>query len=601
MVGKSNFKVGRTLYAPGLFYTIAAMLSFQEYASEKRILELLIKERAKVALKGKLKNISLITTSQKINTNTTLTIPELISTIMPPRNLWHRPSYSDRMKGSGTKDKRRKRILVRSITLTIKNHRKTPDKYPYLKRLDEFIQTIRQEILNDGPLYFNSISIMGKKKKVNQDGVTILRPICVFNSLEEKLLIALASKYLSEIFDPLLHEEILSYRPLRYYHNSEQLVLTDRDNAIKNLHDYRNRFSKRTKYVAECDILKYFDTINHDVIRRCFAGFAKKIKDIHPEFDYSRVERIVEAYLNSYSFYNNIVVENERLMQQPKPCKYEIPDQELFIERGCYSMQEFIESQSKIGIPQGGALSVLMSNVVLSTIDRESILKYPDIERFFSRYGDDIMLIHPSKERCKALIDSYCKQLTKNKLLYHEFISVADKQFRRTNGATRSILWDQKSRSPFLWGRCNREEEAVDWIGFLGYEMRYTGEVRMRRSSLNDKFKNIKRKYYSGAKTKIAKGQDQFKKGDIDTAVLNRIEKFAGEGFREAKSLTKNKYSITQAQKLNKYTSRHLFRLLYKIAARNNVDKDTLNMWWQMAKKNGCMNYIKTLGNKPNY
>jgi hypothetical protein len=131
--------------------------------------------------------------------------------------------------------------------------------------------------------------------------------------------------------------------------------------------------------------------------------------------------------------------------------------------------------------------------------------------------------------------------------------------------------------------------------------MRYTGEVRMRRSSLNDKFKNIKRKYYSGAKTKIAKGQDQFKKGDIDTAVLNRIEKFAGEGFREAKSLTKNKYSITQAQKLNKYTSRHLFRLLYKIAARNNVDKDKLNMWWQMAKKNGCMNYIKTLGNKPNY
>jgi hypothetical protein len=41
--------------------------------------------------------------------------------------------------------------------------------------------------------------------------------------------------------------------------------------------------------------------------------------------------------------------------------------------------------------------------------------------------------------------------------------------------------------------------------------------------------------------------------------------------------------------------------LLYKIAARNNVDKDKLNMWWQMAKKNGCMNYIKTLGNKPNY
>ena len=34
------------------------MLSFIEYASEERILELLIKERVKIALKGKLKGVS---------------------------------------------------------------------------------------------------------------------------------------------------------------------------------------------------------------------------------------------------------------------------------------------------------------------------------------------------------------------------------------------------------------------------------------------------------------------------------------------------------------------------------------------------------------
>ena len=572
------------------------MQSFSEYASEKRILELLIKERAKVALKGKLKEVSSAMVAQKIDEDTTLTIPELISTLMPPRNLWHRPCHHDRMKGNGTKEKRRKRVLVRSITLTIRNHRKTPDKYPYLLRLDEFIQSIRQEILNEGPLSFNSISIMGRKKKVDSDGVTILRPLCVFNSLKEKLLIALASKYLTEIFDPLLHEEVLSYRPLRHYHNSKQLVLTDRDNAIDNLQSYRSRFRNRAMYVAECDIQKYFDTINHDVIRRCFADFARRIKEYNPEFDYSGVERIVEAYLNSFSFYKNVAVENENFVKMSKTCKYEIPDRELFIERGCYTEQEFLESQSKIGIPQGGALSVLMSNVVLSTVDNESILENPDMNRFFSRYGDDIMLIHPSRETCQKLIDKYCDVLTRNKLLYHEFISVADKRFRRANGGTRPLLWDQKSRSPFLWGRRVGEDESVDWIGFLGYEVRYTGEVRMRRSSMDEKFKNIKRKYHSGIKTKVAKGTDDFKKGNLETAVLNRIEKFVGEGFRESKSLTRNKYSITQALKLNKYTGRNLYKLLKEIAVHNNVSRRELRQWWQIAREKGCMNYLRTLG-----
>lgn len=575
------------------------MLSFQEYASEKRILELLIKERVKVALKCQLQNISPVTTAHRADLGVDLTIPELISRLMPPRDSWRRPHYSDRMKGDGTKDKKRKRVLVRSITLTIQYHRKNATQYPYLKRLDDFIASLRQQILDQAPLNFTSIKIFGEKKKVRPDGVVILRPLCVFDSLTEKLLIALASKYLSEVFDPLLHEEILSYRPLRHYHNSEQLVLTDRDNAIRNLHDYRLRNRFRAKYVAECDIQKYFDTINHDVIRRCFAAFAQRTKEKHPDFDYSSVGRIVEAYLNSFSFYKNVVVENERLMQSAPPSMFEFPDKELFLRRGCYSEQEFEVSLDKIGIPQGGALSVLMSNVVLSTIDSESVLKYPDVNRFFCRYGDDIMLLHTSKQRCKAFIDDYCAALTRNKLLYHEFVSVADERFRYPNGATRPLLWDQKSRSPFLWGRSNTDGESVDWIGFLGYEMRYTGEVRIRRSSLSDKFKTIKSKYRSGAKTKIARGEENFKRFEnMEAAILNRIEKFAGEGLSSVKSLTVNKYSVTQALKLNQYASRHLYRLLYKIARRNNLSRQELEQWWQRAKDRGCINYTKTI-NRP--
>lgn len=566
------------------------MQSFIEYASEKRILELLIKERVKVALKGKLISLSPVVIARNAQQERNLTITEQIFMLMPPRDTWCRPQKRDRVQGNGDK-KSSKQVLTRSLALTIKRDRKNSAVHSYLQRLDFFIAIIRKDICGEAPLEFNSIKIVGKKKKVDSDNVTILRPICVFESLREKLLIALASKYLSEVFDPLLHDEILSYRPLRKYHNSNELVLTDRDNAIENLQEYRNLHKRQNIYVAECDIQKYFDTINHDVIRNCFSKFAEKARALYPEFEYRSVKRVLDAYLDSYSFYKNILVENEKLLQSGLPRKYESPKEELFYERGCYTREEFRNSTDKIGIPQGGALSGLISNVVLCTVDNESVLAKPDRNRFFCRYGDDIILMHTSRAECERLINGYCNALTEKKLLYHDFVSVAAPDLRKPNGSVRPALWDQKSRSPFLWGRYNEEKEQVDWIGFLGYEVRYTGEVRIRRSSLNDKFKSIRRKYYAGAKTLIAKG---LYKHDIKKEILNRIDRFKSEGLTTAKSLNYNKYCTAQVLKLDGYACKQLYRLLYKIACKNNLTSEELAFWWEKAKELGCINYRLT-------
>ena len=574
------------------------MLSFVEYASEQRILELLIKERVKIALKGKLKGVSTDRIINRAECGEVLTTTEQVFTIMPARNSWHRPRKQERRLNSGEESKSHKQILTRSIAITIQQHRKLKTPPQYLKNLDAFVSSLREDICSCEPITFNSIKIIGKKKKVNSEGVEILRPICVFESLREKLLIALASKYLTEVFDCLLHEEILSYRPLRKYHGSETPVLTDRDNAIQNIHAYRKSHRCGTLYVAECDIQKYFDTINHDVIRQCFKAFADKVKALDANFDYSQVGRIVEAYLNSYSFYRNVESINEEIRVRNQ--QFEVPKAHLFIERGCYTAEEFEAAKSKIGIPQGGALSALMSNVILHTIDSKSILDRPDRNRFFCRYGDDILLMHTSKAECEALINKYCEALTQHKLLYHDFISVADKEFRKANGVSvRPILWDQKSRKPFLWGRSYTEKESVDWIGFLGYEMRYTGEVRLRRSSFDNKIKTIKRKYYSGAKTKFAKGEGVYTAERVSTLIANRIEKFVGEGLAGSNSLNRNKYSLTQALKLNRYTSKLIYRLLYKIARRNGFGSYELEQWWKEAKESNCMNYLKTLPSEP--
>lgn len=577
---------------PGIlsFSCNSSMVPFTEYASEKRILELIIKERVKVALKDKLQNVSPVATVKKAEQDGKMTIAEQVFMLMPARDSWCRPRRKERMQSDSDEPRSTKQILTRSLALTINKHRKEQEQRPYLQRLDKFIASIREDIADDRALTFESIKIVGKKKKVDADGTIIMRPLCIFDSLREKLLIALASKYLSEVFDPLLHEEILSYRPLRHYHNSAAPLLTDRENAIENLQHYRAVHKHERIYVAECDIQKYFDTINHDVIRRCFEKFAEKLKSMHPSFDYRSVGRIVEAYLDSYSFYKNVIDENERLKLANPPRKIETPNEQLFMKRGCYSEEEFRAASNKIGIPQGGALSGLISNVVLSTIDRESIIERNDCNRFFCRYGDDVMLMHTSRKECERLINEYCKKLTDYKLLYHEFISVADARFRKSDGAVRPSLWEQKSRSPFLWGRSPGEKEQVDWVGFLGYEIRYTGEVRLRRSSLNDKFRNIKRKYRVGAKTIFAKGKSE-KKSPEETSkqILNRIERFKSDGLATAKSLNCNKYSTTQALKLTSYASKWLYRLLYKIARRNNLTDAELAHWWRVAKESDTL------------
>lgn len=155
------------------------MLSFIEYASEQRILELLIKERVKIALKGKLKGVSTDRIIKRAADGEELSITEQVFTIMPARNSWHRPRKQERTLNNGEECKSHKQVLTRSIAITIQQHRKQETPPQYIKNLDAFISSMREDICSCKPITFNSIKIIGKKKKVNSEGIEILRPICV--------------------------------------------------------------------------------------------------------------------------------------------------------------------------------------------------------------------------------------------------------------------------------------------------------------------------------------------------------------------------------------------------------------------------------------
>lgn len=64
-------------------------------------------------------------------------------------------------------------------------------------------------------------------------------------------------------------------------------------------------------------------------------------------------------------------------------------------------------------------------------------------------------------------------------------------------------FWDRKSKAPFFWGP--GDGNAFEWIGFVGYEVRYTGEVHLRLSTLNKKFGAINKRYHTCILTKTPK------------------------------------------------------------------------------------------------
>ena len=123
-------------------------------------------------------------------------------------------------------------------------------------------------------------------------------------------------------------------------------------------------------------------------------------------------------------------------------------------------------------MPQGGALSGLIANIILHNSDT-AIINRQDKNLLYLRYCDDMIIMHPNKNKCQSATRSYVKSLYKLKLIPHVFSTI--------NGYNKNF-WQNKSKHPYRWGLF--EKGDVPWIGFVGYEINYNGDVRIRKSSL---------------------------------------------------------------------------------------------------------------------
>ena len=227
-------------------------------------------------------------------------------------------------------------------------------------------------------------------------------------TLTDRLIQQALHQVLSPIFEVEFSESSYGFRPGRSAHQ-----------AVKAAQRY---VAEGRRVVVDMDLEKFFDRVNHDIL---MAKLAKKIED-------GRVLKLIRRYL----------------------------------EAGM--MAEGVVSPRMQGTPQGGPLSPLLSNILLTELDRE-------LERrghAFCRYADDCNIYvgsHAAGERVLAGVSQFLSErlkLTVNEaksavarpwerkflgysLTWHKApkLRIAPASLKRLEGKIRAVLQGARGRS----------------------------------------------------------------------------------------------------------------------------------------------------------
>lgn len=478
------------------------MVTLIEFATKERIRSLLIKERVKCCKKNKQHKV--VFRGGDDENDDVVYIRRALSLMMPPRNKWCRPQSRKKYLMADTKMDTKK-LNAHAISVAIKKDEKASGegrKPSYLTRLDEYIETIQNILKGEKSVVFNKpvVDPQFKSKETKKNGHLAItyRPVSMYTNLQDKIIQAVTAKYLTYLIEKELHENILSYRSPRKFHGEATRRVTNFNDGIMLIKEYREKYAKQDIYVADCDIQKFFDTINHDVMCDCFRNILTKAG--LDEGGIEQVMRIMRAYIDSFNFTDNVLLpstEEYFWNKQQKKFKDEKGENtyqfkwinEERMARECYGDKDTLEKEKrKIGVPQGGSLSTLIANIVLNDVDREAFGESIDEDEEFLlvRFCDDMIIMHTNKKKLSHLAKSYSKSLKNHKFLDHPAGSVE----KINDIYTSKAFWNQKSHKPFLWGR--GPGEASEWIGFLGYELSRDGRIRLRNSNIEKLEKQVR-------------------------------------------------------------------------------------------------------------
>lgn len=267
-----------------------------------------------------------------------------------------------------------------------------------------------------------------KVTKGYENGIRQFREVAKFERLADRVILNRTRVYVRDVLEDVLGDCCYSYR---------RDAKISHQTAIRALQEWRAGHADCTMFVAECDIRKFFDTISHDVVRRRWNEVG-----LDP-----LAGKVLEAYLATYSN----------------------------------------SGSERRGLPQGGSLSTVLANLVLAAAD-DTVKKTDDGHLFYARFCDDVVFIHSDESMCRHAMEAYVTALEQLDLQVHP---VQPFTYKPADDST-TKYYAIKSKGPFRWGEPKvGEKNCAPWVSFLGSQIRYDGETRIRRESIDKHIRSL--------------------------------------------------------------------------------------------------------------
>ncbi|MFB2924302.1 reverse transcriptase domain-containing protein [Aerosakkonema funiforme] len=383
--------------------------------------------------------------------------------MLPPRRLWNHK----RPKPQKRKGKVGAEVDGIALRLTVLERLKNPQPgdQKWVDNLNNFINEVQSRVLRTPPYKMATPKILPvEKDPEKKDGK--YRPIAKYTDLCDQVVDKLCAKYFRTIFDSIFLDSSYAFRA-----KGQNSRCPTHHDAVEHLIQFRQTNSEKTLWVAECDIKKFFDCVHHNEAKAALNRLKERTGyEIDP-----RAEEIFKAYLDSYSFPRDALTQANQWFD-----KYNLKGKLDWCEN---DLREIWKDplQEPIGIPQGGALSCFIVNLMLDLADRAVISNSEqcDPDLLYLRYCDDIIIVHPDKEKCNKAFERYSEALKSLKLVRHEpeKLTSYGKDF-----------WNHKSKEPYKWAY-EPNGSSVPWVAFVGYQLRYDGLLRIRPSSIKKELK----------------------------------------------------------------------------------------------------------------
>jgi RNA-directed DNA polymerase len=244
------------------------------------------------------------------------------------------------------------------------------------------------------------------------------------------------TQVLTPVFDPHFSESSFGFRPGRSAHQAVKKVL--------------KLIQRGYAYAVDIDLEKFFDTVNHDVLMN---RVSRRVSN-------KGILRLIGKYLRA-----GVVVKG-RLNETSK------------------------------GVPQGGPLSPLLSNILLDDLDKELEKRGHQ----FSRYADDLIIMVKSKRAGERVMESI-SQFLERKLRVRvnraksKVVKAEESSFLGFTFTRKRLTVSEKSSTRFKsemrrltgrsWGvsmdyRCWKIRTYLQgWMNYFGAALKYNDAVEM--------------------------------------------------------------------------------------------------------------------------